>query len=136
MSISNVATVISLLIGAGGLLLAVIEHWELRNRKRTEGETLAQQSERLRAALIVAAGAEQSADRIVQRSKDGDATLAELTNLARILRDRLQDHTKLLDDQNADIKRLIQENRYLSSPKVSRYRTYRSRPASESARQG
>jgi hypothetical protein len=130
MNLPNVVAIIGLFISVGSLSVAVVEHLALRNRKRTESEMLAKQSERLRAALIGAARAEQTADRIVQRSKDGDATLIELTILARVLRDTLQGHTKLLDDQNADIKRIIQENRYASSPRMSHDRTSKDRSAS------
>lgn len=89
MSSSDLIATISAVIAALSLAVATFQFLETRRRGRDERDRLAAQEERLRVAVGVASAGAESADLIVQRAKDRDATKAELQNLARLLRGNL-----------------------------------------------
>jgi type III secretion system FlhB-like substrate exporter len=70
-------------------LLAIWQYAQTRRKEMTERERVALQRERLRMAIIAAVSGAETADLIVQRSKDSTVTVAELQNIARVLRGNL-----------------------------------------------
>jgi uncharacterized protein HemX len=103
MDTSDIIAAVSAAIAALGLALAALQFISGRQRIRTERERLAQQQERLRTAVSAAYVGMESADLIVQRAKEGDATLLELQNIARVLRGSLAVLSRQLDDESNQI---------------------------------
>jgi uncharacterized protein HemX len=114
MNASNVIAAISAAIAALGLCLAAIQFTNGRQRTRTERERLAQQEERLQTAFSAARVGIESADLIVQRAKDKDATLAELQNIARVLRGSLAILAKQLDTESKQVGELAHDKKFQS----------------------
>ena len=114
MNASNVIAAISAVIAALGLFLAAIQFTSSRQRIRTERERLAQQEERLQTAYSAARMGIESADLIVQRAKDKDATLAELQNIARVLRGSLAILAKQLDTESRQVAELAHDKKFQS----------------------
>jgi hypothetical protein len=100
---ANVIATISAVIAAAGVFLAAIQYMENKRRTRTERERLAAQEERLRTAVAAAQVGSQSADLIVQRAKEPDASVTELQNIARILRGTLKVLAEQLSDEEREI---------------------------------
>lgn len=70
-------------------ILAGWQYIESRRRIRTERERLVLQRERLRSMAVAATAAVDTADYLVQRSKDESAPQEELTSVARVMRGQL-----------------------------------------------
>jgi hypothetical protein len=103
LSTSEIIASISAAIAAGSLLIVILQFIESRRRVRTEAERLSEQRERLKTALSGAVSGANISDLIIQRSKEADATVQELQNIARALRQNLMLLAQQLD---ADDKRL------------------------------
>jgi hypothetical protein len=84
-------------------VLAGWQYMESRRRTQTEHERLVLQRERLRSMVVAASAAVDTADYLVQRSKDESAPHEELTSVARVMRGQLS----LVVDQLNREERLI-----------------------------
>lgn len=82
----NLLNAIAAVVTVASFFLAAWQHRASRRAIRTERERIALQAERLDTALRAAISNSETADLIVQRAKENDATTAELQNIARILR--------------------------------------------------
>src|SRR5690349_11188994 len=87
----------------GAFVLAGWQYYESRRRARFERDRILLLRERLRSLTVAAATAVNTADYLVQRSKDNSAPLPELTSIARVMRgqlsqvvDQLQQEDRLL----------------------------------------
>jgi hypothetical protein len=85
----NVLNVIAAIATCAAFLLAAWQFFTSRRKEATERERIALQRERLRTASIAAFAGAEGMDLIVQRTKDDDVTLAEIQNIARVLRRNL-----------------------------------------------
>lgn len=103
MSTSNVIAIVSAVIAACGLSLAIVQHAQRRQQKASEAERLAQQRERLRTAVAGAISGAETADLIVQRGKKDDCTIPELQNVARALRQTLSLLANQLSDEDKQV---------------------------------
>ncbi len=103
MNAANIIAVVSAVIAAVGVAVAVIQYTEGKRRVRSERERLAAQEERLRTAVTAATLGMESADLIVQRAKEDDATLPELQNIARVLRGALAVLAEQLNDEGREL---------------------------------
>jgi hypothetical protein len=92
--------VVSAAIAALSLFVALLQYLDVRRRGAAERERLAQQRERLRTSVSAATMGVLTADLMVQRAKEDDATLVELQNLARVLRGNLNILATQLDDES------------------------------------
>lgn len=77
---------VAAVVTVAAFLLAAWQFWVARRIEQTERERIAQQSERLRTAEVVAVAGAEAADLIVQRGKDPAVTVAELQSIARVAR--------------------------------------------------
>jgi type III secretion system FlhB-like substrate exporter len=102
-------SIVSVVAAAGSALIATLQYLDSRRRSKTEAVRLAEQGERLRAALSGAVGALEVADQIVQRAKHSDATAAELQNIARALRQILMQLARQLDSEDQLVSRRIDQ---------------------------
>jgi hypothetical protein len=68
------------------LFVALWQFIDSRHVKERERDRIVEQRERLRTAIAVATKGAESADLIVQRTKDPDVSMAELRNIARLIR--------------------------------------------------
>lgn len=93
-------SVVSGVAGTVGVCLAFFEFFRSRKNEETHRERLALLGERVGGAQAAAQAAADSADLIVQRSKDDNATLAELGNLARVARGNLVVLVDRLDEES------------------------------------
>jgi len=98
-----VVAVVSVVIAAGSLSIAMLQYLLARQKSANEKERLTNLAERLRTAETAANAGVEAANLIVQRTKEPDATLAEVQNLARLTRGTLA----LLRDQLAAEERQI-----------------------------
>ncbi|HEX8630239.1 MAG TPA: hypothetical protein VF755_18940 [Catenuloplanes sp.] len=85
----DVVDIIAAVATCLALALAAYQYLETRRVRTTERERIAFQRERLRTALAATVVGAETADLIVQKGKQDDATIAELQNMARILRGNL-----------------------------------------------
>lgn len=83
----------------GAFVLAGWQYAEARRRVRTESERVLLQRERLRTLAIAAATNVETADYLVQRSKEPAARTAELTSIARIMRGHLSEVVTQLESE-------------------------------------
>ena len=74
------------IVTIAAFVLAIWQFWTARSARQTERERVVQQRERLRTAVAAAIAGAEAADLIVQRGKDGTATVAELQSIARVAR--------------------------------------------------
>jgi hypothetical protein len=81
--------IVSAIIAAGSLAIAVLQYLLARQKAVNENERLANQVVRLRTARTAARAAVESTNLIVQRAKGADVTVVELQNLARLARGTL-----------------------------------------------
>lgn len=104
MNASNTIAAISAFIAALGLVIAFMQFRDKRRAAETEAARLAQQQERLRTAASGAMAAAETADTIVQRAKEGDATVSELQSMARVLRQTVSLLASQLSDEDQEVK--------------------------------
>jgi type III secretion system FlhB-like substrate exporter len=102
-------SIVSVAAAAGSAVVATLQYLDSRRRSKTEAVRLAEQGERLRAALGGAVGALEVADQIVQRAKANDTTVAELQNIARALRQVLVQLAKQLDSEDRLVSNRIDQ---------------------------
>jgi uncharacterized protein HemX len=112
---SEITAIVSAVIAALGLSLAAIQYLEARRRTQTERERLAAQEERLKTAVTAATLGVESADLIVQRAKEDDATLAEIQNIARVLRGSLSVLEQQLHDEGQEVAARAGFDRFVSA---------------------
>jgi hypothetical protein len=113
--VSDVIAVVSAVIAALTLGVAALQYLDAKRRRKTEAERLAAQHERLRTAVSAAVVAANSADLIVQRAKADDVSIAELQNIARVLRGTLSTLASQLDHEQKELALRRDGNAFVSA---------------------
>jgi hypothetical protein len=108
----------------GAFILAGWQYSGTRQRIRTERERLVLQRERLRSIAVAATAAADTADYLVQRSKEDSAPREELTSVARVMRGQLSLVVEQLNQEERLVVgwrpgHLIDSRRPLAAPEAT-----------------